>query len=99
MLKIVMAEAGAGRAVLHLEGQVVGPWVAELERVCAPLLGGGTALWLDLSTVSFVSREGVDLLARLCHERARLLNCSRFVAEQLRAAGDDPLEGTGEERA
>ena len=41
MLRIVMTEGGAETAVLHLEGQVVGPWVAELERVCEPILDGG----------------------------------------------------------
>jgi hypothetical protein len=41
MLKIVMAETGAETAVLHLEGQMIGPWVTELERVCEPILTGG----------------------------------------------------------
>jgi len=61
----------------------------------------GTELHLELSTMSFVSRDGVDLLARLRGGRARLLNCSpcsRFVAEQLEAAGGGRVEGTGEGR-
>jgi hypothetical protein len=59
----------------------------------------GAELHLDLSTVSFVSREGVDLLSRLRDGHARLLNCSRFVAEQLKAAGGGPIGGAGEGRA
>ena len=56
----------------------------ELGRVCAPILATGTRLSLDLSGVSFVSREGVRLLWRLRDEQVILLNCSRFVAEQLK---------------
>lgn len=84
MLKIVAGDVSEDRAVLHLEGQVVGPWVAELERVCQPITS--RELHLDLSRVSFVGREGVELLARLHGGRTRFLNCSRFVAEQLKSA-------------
>jgi hypothetical protein len=95
-----MAPTGAEKtAVVHLEGQVVGPWVAELERVCEPLLAGGAELHLDLSTVSFVGRDGVELLSRLRDGHARLLNCSPFVAEQLKAARDGGLDGAGEDQA
>jgi hypothetical protein len=99
MLRIVMVETEAETAVLHLEGQVIGRWVAELERVCEPLLERGAELHLDLSTVSFVSREGVELLSRLRDGHARLLNCSRFVAEQLKATGGAPSDGAAEDRA
>jgi len=86
MLKIVIGRTSGAVAMLHLEGQIVGPWVAELAGVCEPILAGGAALDLDLASVSFVSHEGVDLLRRLGARRARLLNCSRFVTEQLRGA-------------
>jgi len=85
MLKIVMKEGPLEPPVLDLEGQVIGPWVQELDRVCEPILALGAGLCLDLSGVSFVSRDGVELLRRLRDRRTRLLNCSRFVAEQLRA--------------
>jgi hypothetical protein len=84
MLKIVIKEGAPGAPVLDLEGQVVGPWVEELDRVCEPILARGAGLSLDLSSVSFLSREGVELLWRLRGRHARLLNCSRFVAEQLK---------------
>lgn len=70
---------------MHLEGQVIGPWVEELGQVCEPILAIGAGLSLDLANVSFVSREGVRLLWRLRDERVALLNCSRFVAEQIKA--------------
>ena len=73
--------------MLDLEGQVIGPWVQELDRVCEPILARGAGLSLDLSSVSFVSREGAELLWRLRDRHTRLLNCSRFVAEQLKVRG------------
>jgi hypothetical protein len=90
MLKIAATEAGTGTAVLHLEGQVIGPWVRELERVCGPYVARGALLDLDLSAVRYVSREGLELLARLAGNGARLVNCTPFVAEQLRTMPGGP---------
>jgi hypothetical protein len=85
MLKIDVTEGG-GATALSMEGQVIGPWVAELERVSEAILSRSAALRLDLAGVSFVSREGADLLCRLEARGVALSGCSRFVAEQLRAA-------------
>jgi hypothetical protein len=89
VLRIVLKEGPPETPVLDLEGQVVGPWVEELHRVCEPILARGAGLSLDLSSVSFISREGVALLRRLRDRQTRLVNCSRFVAEQLKAPGAD----------
>jgi hypothetical protein len=88
MLKIVVDENSHGPACVVLEGQIIEPWVRELDRVCRPLLARGDGLSLDLLNVSFVSREGVRLLRALRDRRATLLHCSAFVAEQLK----DPAE-------
>jgi hypothetical protein len=85
MLRIVRNETGNGQATLRLEGQVIGPWVGELEQVCAPILASGVGLLLDLSGVSFLSREGVLLLCRLRDRQVPVLNCSAFVMEQIKA--------------
>ena len=85
MLRIESKAHGSNGLELHLEGQVVGPWVVELERICEDALTAGSHLLLDLGNVSFVSREGVALLARLRDGHACLSNCSSFVAEQLKA--------------
>jgi hypothetical protein len=90
MLKIAATGRGTDAGVLRLEGQVIGPWVTELERVCQPYLDRDAPLDLDLSTVTFVSREGLELLARLADRRVRLVNCTRFVAEQLRTMPGRP---------
>jgi hypothetical protein len=84
MLRIVSGESARQDAVLYLEGQLIGPWVEELQRVCEPLLSEGRRLRLEFANGSVVSREGVELLSRLRVGHARLLNCSRFVAEQLK---------------
>jgi anti-anti-sigma regulatory factor len=85
MLKIVLDDRSDGPAVLLLEGQVVGPWVGELERACEPILASGGRLALDLQGVSFLSREGVRLLWNLRDRKVGLLRCCAFVAEQLKS--------------
>ena len=85
MLKIVPVENQNGPARLLLEGQVIGLWVAELERKCDQILSTGRGLELDLSSVSFLSREGVHLLWTLRDRQVALLHCSGFVTEQLKS--------------
>jgi RNA polymerase sigma-70 factor (ECF subfamily) len=85
MLKIVLGEHSNGTATLALEGRVIGPWVKELGRACEPFLASARGLSLDLSGVSFLSREGVALLGQLRDRQVALLHCSGFVAEQLKA--------------
>jgi anti-anti-sigma regulatory factor len=84
MLKIVMSEPEADRAVLRLEGQIIGPWVDELQRACERVLAA-RPVTLDLSNVSFVERRGIELLRSLGTRGVPLRHCSPFVAEQLKA--------------
>lgn len=83
MLKIVLLDPSANGALLRLEGEVIGPWVDELQRTCERLLAS-RAVTLDLSGVSFVERRGVSLLRSLGTRGVPLLHCSPFVAEQLK---------------
>jgi anti-anti-sigma regulatory factor len=85
MLKIEVDDQLDHRVTVHLEGQMVGPWVDEVRRACEPLLTNGHALTLDFSRVSFVDRAGVALCRRLKQGRATLQNCSPFVKEQIDA--------------
>ena len=85
MLKIVVERSAGMMARVRLEGQVIGPWVEELERACRPMLADGAGLALDLGSVSFVSREGARLLSSLRGRGVALLGCSGLVGEQLRA--------------
>jgi hypothetical protein len=83
VLKIVLLEPAANGALLRLEGQIIGPWVDELERTCDRLLAT-RPVTLDLTDVSFVERRGVHLLRTLGTRGVPLLHCSPFVAEQLK---------------
>jgi ABC-type transporter Mla MlaB component len=83
VLKIVTSEPATGNAMLQLEGQLIGPWVDELERTCDRLLPAHTVT-LDLSHVTFVERRGVVLLRSLHTRGVPLLHCTPFVTEQLK---------------
>lgn len=85
MLKIADTERGPQALTLQLEGQVIGPWVDELRRSCEAVLARGAWLTLDLTGVSFVDRNGIELLLGLRRQQVALRNCSGFVKEQLSA--------------
>lgn len=66
MLKITIQE-GARAISLKLEGRLVGPWVAELERTwhsLAPSLHG-KKLSVDLCGVTYIDAEGREVLAEI----------------------------------
>jgi anti-anti-sigma factor len=86
------AENEAGAICLRLEGQVTGPWVEELRRVCTETVGNNghstQQLVIDLAGVSFLDADGIALFAELAARRVLFTNCSSFVAEQLRGVAD-----------
>lgn len=84
MLRIHLGETASETTTLWLEGRVIGPWVEELRKTCEGILVHGTTLVLDLSNVSFVGREGIELFWTLRNRQVALRNCSPFVVEQLK---------------
>lgn len=84
MLRIHIHNAGNGSTMLVLEGRVIGPWVEELRRSCERILAQQAGFVLDLSDVSFVGPEGVELFRTLRDRQVVLRNCSPFVGEQLK---------------
>ena len=84
MLKIERLKAESDRFPLRLEGRLIGPWVEELRRSCEPDIATGVGVTIDLTDVSFVDQAGAALLRRLKNHHAVVLNCSGFVAEQLK---------------
>jgi hypothetical protein len=86
------AENESGATHLRLEGQVTGPWVEELRRVCTDTSGnnghGQDQLVIDLAGVSFLDADGIALFHELAARRVVFTNCSSFVAEQLRGVAD-----------
>src|SRR5207245_1693625 len=61
MLRIERVETSIGDCVLRLEGEVVGPWVAEIRRSCDQALATGARLTLELTDVTFIDRAGVEV--------------------------------------
>ena len=78
--------------LFRLEGQVSGPWIEELRRVCHETLGdhgrGNRRLVLDLADVSFIDADGVALFRELTACQVTLTNASLFVTEQLKGVTD-----------
>src|SRR5262249_5278988 len=79
--------------LLRLEGQVTGPWVEELRRVCAETaVNGGHrrhSLLLELAGVSCLDADGIALFRELASRQVLFTNCSLFIAEQLKGVADD----------
>ena len=84
VLRIELLDRKNGNTTLELAGRVIGPWVDELSRSCERVLAIGGTLSVDLGQVSFVDRDGVQFLQRLRARDVALVNCSPFVAEQLK---------------
>jgi anti-anti-sigma regulatory factor len=85
MLKISQLEPVDHNPSIHLEGRIVGPWVAELRQCCEPFLREGRSLTLHLADVEFMDACGVALLAELRSRGVLLADSPPFVAEQLKA--------------
>jgi ABC-type transporter Mla MlaB component len=83
MLKI--SEPSANLATtLKLEGRLIGPWVEQLRESCENLIAQEKHVQLDFTDVTFADRRGVALLMDLQNRGVKLLNCSPFLAEELR---------------
>jgi anti-anti-sigma factor len=91
MLRIIRATEVDGPVVLRLEGQVRGQWIDELRHLSSEILQKpATRLVLDLAQVSFVDADGLELLRELSSRHVGLINCSLFVAQQLKALEERP---------
>jgi len=72
-----------GTVWLRLEGKLAAEWVTECRDACAGDLTHGRRPSLDLSAVTFVDRDGVQLLRQLAQEGVAIPLRSNFVAELL----------------
>ena len=83
MLWIERQEKSGSKAVLKLEGQLVGDWVSVLEEECRKILKEKKLLALEMAEVTYVSQRGVHLLRRLTAENVNLVNCSSLIENLL----------------
>ena len=96
MLKMIRTDRPGNHSDLKIEGRVIGPWVDEVRRVSGEILATGARLTIDLSEVSFVNREGVELFRELRGHHRVIVTSSGFVAEQLKSC---ERWGEGDDRA
>lgn len=73
-----------GTVWLKLEGKLAADWVEECRSACAAETAEGRSPLLDLSEVSYIDRDGVQLLSHLSREGLRMPLRSNFVAELMR---------------
>ncbi len=74
MLKITM-RIETGVMTFELEGRLAGPWVKELE-LCWRSAASTQRIYpvrVDLSSVTFIDKEGKELLGRMYQEGAELV--------------------------
>jgi anti-anti-sigma regulatory factor len=82
VLRITQVESNESSLEMYLEGQLSGPWVAELQQLCEAALGRNRRLRLELSGVSFMDAQGISLIRSLS-ARVSVENCTPFVSGQL----------------
>ena len=87
MLKISIVSDSDQTIQFQLEGKLVGPWVEELRRLSDEALSNRKNVSLDLERVWFVDSRGVTLLRDLAKRQVSEINCSQFVSQQLKEAG------------
>jgi len=79
MLRITKEVHPPSRAVLVVEGQLVGPWVEELRRATEDVMATGDAI-LELRGLRFADSEGIELLRRLRDAGLKVVGSSTFLS-------------------
>jgi anti-anti-sigma regulatory factor len=87
MLRITNRTVGR-KALLVLEGRLVGEWVQVFSEECTAQLKKGRSLSLDLSGLTFVDRDGIGLLRRLQRLNVPFIQCPTFITALCRTKGD-----------
>jgi anti-anti-sigma regulatory factor len=83
VLRITRIDPIEDPETVKVEGRVAGPWVEELSRIAERALAESPRVVVDLSGVTFVDREGIELLRNLRARCAGLHGSSSYVAALL----------------
>ncbi len=83
MVRITILADDGHSVRLKVEGRLVRGWVSELNDVCASLLAQKNMVFLDFSDVSFIDRQGVEVLQRVLGDRVKVMGASRLVKSLL----------------
>jgi hypothetical protein len=83
MLRISVIDGRTERRLV-LEGNLIGPWVAELRKAWKAASGeiGGRALVVDMKNVCVINQEGENALLELMSEGA-MFRCSGVLTKHL----------------
>jgi ABC-type transporter Mla MlaB component len=84
VLRISIIDESDRSVRLSLEGWLTGPWVEELRSQSENALADKKTVTLDLAKVWFVDPTGAALLRELTEGDVALVNCSTFIAQQLK---------------
>ncbi|REJ75984.1 MAG: hypothetical protein DWQ47_10160 [Acidobacteria bacterium] len=84
MLRITETERNEQSVTYLIEGKVDPSGLTEIDNVCKQANGIELTPILDLSMLSFVERAAVDGFRALSKHRVLMINCSPFLAEQLK---------------
>lgn len=79
MLRITIEEKETA-VILRLEGQLIGPWVQEVEQCCRNVFAtlGKRSVQVDLSAVIFMDKAGGALLNRMQEAGFRVAGGAMF---------------------
>ena len=88
MLRLWRESSPESGDVIKVEGQIMGEWVALVEREC----DGGTRdrrpVSLDLGDVTFVDGRGLVMLRSLLSRSVRFVNVTPLLQDQLNEKGE-----------
>ncbi|MEX5215147.1 MAG: hypothetical protein NW703_13390 [Nitrospiraceae bacterium] len=76
------------RALVVLEGRLVGEWVQVLNEECTALMKTGRVLSLNLSDLAFADQDGIELLRQLDRLNVPFIQCPAFIAALCKTKGD-----------
>jgi ABC-type transporter Mla MlaB component len=85
MLRITITGSADTEVTMLLEGTIAGNTLEEVRSSCERVLNLNRRLTLDLAGTLFVDRKGVLLLQTLAVRHVNFVNCSGFIAEQLKS--------------
>jgi len=94
MLKITV-QKGSGEKVIKLEGKLVQPWIKEFEAIWQELLAArnGSALIVDLRSVTYAGEDGKQVLRQAHQAGARLLASGPLMSSIVKQINDEATKG------
>jgi hypothetical protein len=100
VLRITINEEAA-KVMLKVEGRIVGPWTAELDRIwqsLGPSLDG-RKLAVDLRGVSYIDHKGREILAEMCRNTGAQFQTdtplTEYFAQEARSSTLQNASGNG----